>query len=361
LRRTLISAALCRLAKRSFFFHSIFFAAAISFAFSSFFTPFHAIAAPQDVLQTITELVKVDVSVEDAHGNFLSSLSQNDFRLLDNGAERPLSFFMSVDAPAKVMVLLETGPAVYLIHSEHLAAAYALLEGLDSRDEVALATYDRSARRILPFTSDKTRLLPALGAVQYNIGMGELNFYSSLSEVLDWLAPLPGKRAIVLLSTGLDSSQPSLWDALASKVKGDDVVVFPIALGGSLRTPVGQKPSKNKKARQLDDDSNAHALRPDNPVSFARADQDLRALASITGGRAYFPDSRDEFVSIYREIASMLRNQYVLGFAPAHDGQYHSLTVELVRFSASPDAPKSKNKKPPYRVFSRAGYLAPAP
>jgi Ca-activated chloride channel family protein len=356
-----LPAALRRLARRSFFLHAIVFAACTALAFSNPLAQRIAIAAPQGVLQTTAELVKVDVSVADPGGNFISSLTQNDFRLLDNGVERPISFFMSVDAPAQVMVLLETGPAVYLIHSEHLAAAYALLQGLDSRDEVALATYDQSARRILPFTSDKTRLLPALSGIQYNIGMGELNFYDSLSEVLDSLALLPGKRAIVLLSTGLDSSQPSRWDALASKIKQDDVVIFPVALGGSLRILPPAKASKNKKSRQSGEGPNVRALRPDNPVSFARADQDLRALASMTGGRAYFPDSRENFVAIYREIAAMLRHQYVLGFAPEHDGHYHSLTVELTRFPSSGQQANSKSKKSPYEIFSRAGYLAPAP
>src|SRR5579872_3806107 len=122
------SAALRRLAKRSFFIRPILFAACATFAFSNFLVRPIAIAAPQEVLQTTAELVKVDVSVADAHGTFLSALTQSDFRVLDNGVERPVSFFMSVDAPAQVMVLLETGPAVYLIRSEHLAASYALLE-----------------------------------------------------------------------------------------------------------------------------------------------------------------------------------------------------------------------------------------
>jgi VWFA-related protein len=357
LRITQIFTALWRKPERSFFFCAIFclacgLAVPIGHSFFVFARP-----APQQVLQTRAELVKLDVSVSDKQGNFLAALTQSDFRILDNGVERPSTFFIPVDAPAQVLVLIETGPAVYLIHSEHLAAAYALLDGLDPRDQVALDAYDDAPRRILPFTSDKSRLLSALGGIQYNIGMGELNFYGSLSQVLDWLTPVPGKRAIVLLGTGLDSSQPSQWDALADKIRRDDVVIFPVALGGSLRP----EKSKGKKPAQQRSDSNAQPLSPNNPVSFARADQDLRALAAMSGGRAYFPDSRDDFVSIYREIASMLRHQYVLGFAPAHDGQYHSLSVELISAPANGHRAKPHSKDPEYRIFSRAGYLAPAP
>ncbi|HWF37836.1 MAG TPA: VWA domain-containing protein [Candidatus Acidoferrales bacterium] len=343
-----------------------FFSPPLHLKFSSFalflFLFLFAVArgqAPQ-VLQTSAELVKVDVSVADKHGDFVESLTQSDFRILDNGVERPITFFTPVDAPAQVLVLIETGPAVYLIHGDHLAAAYALLDGLEPRDQVALAAYDNAPRRILPFTSNKSLLLAALGGIQYNIGMGELNFYGSLAKILDWLDPVPGKRAIVLLTTGLDSSQPSHWDALVEKARRDDVVIFPVALGGSLRSTAPVK-GKGKKAQPNGPNSDTHAVTSGNPVSFARADHDLRALASITGGRAYFPDSRQDFVAIYRQIAAMLRHQYVLGFAPAHDGQLHSLSVELVSSKALGRATKSRNKGAEYQIFSRSGYLAPAP
>ena len=55
--------------------------------------------------------------------------------------------------------MIETGPAVYLIHNEHLTAAYALLNGLDPDDQVALVAYDEAPRAILPFTPDKSVLL----------------------------------------------------------------------------------------------------------------------------------------------------------------------------------------------------------
>jgi VWFA-related protein len=317
-------------------------------------------ALPQGVLETTAELVKVDVSVADSRGNYIAGLAQKNFRVLDNGTEQPTTFFLPVDTPAQILVMIETGPAVYLIHNEHLAAAYALLDGLDPGDQIALATYDQAPRRILAFTSDKTALLSAIGGIQYNIGMGELNFYRSLSDVLGWLAPTQGKRAIVLLTTGLDSAQPSHWDALVDKIHRDDIVIFPVALGGALRVPAKPKAPNRKKSR--DDQTNSDKASPAasaNPVSFARADQDLRALAAMTGGKCYFPESRDDFVSIYRQIAAALRHQYVLGFVPAHDGQYHSLSVEL----ASPNAPlrKPEKGKAAYHIFARTGYLAPAP
>lgn len=312
--------------------------------------PSRAQEAPASSAQPLTastEIVKVDTSVLDNRGNFVGGLAQSNFRILDNGTAQPIVFFTPVEAPAQVLVMLETSPAVYLIHDQHLVAAYALLDGLAADDQVALVAYDQTPREILKFTTDKSALLAALNSVQYTIGMGDLNFYYSVSQALDWLGPAPGKRALVILATGLDSSPPAHWDALVRKLRGEDVVIFAVGLGGSLR---GEAPKKSKKPAPPKSSADAE---------FAKADRALRALATITGGRAYFPQSENDFVPIYHEIASALRHQYVLGIAPAHDGQFHALTVEPLDANGQPmNAPA---KKPAVRILAREGYWAPGP
>jgi Ca-activated chloride channel family protein len=301
--------------------------------------------------------VKVDVSVLDKHGNFVGGLSQNEFRVFDRGAEQPIVAFAPVEAPAQVLVMIETSPAVYLIHNEHLAAAYALLDGLGPNDEVALVTYDQAPRALLTFTQEKSALLAVLGELQYTIGMGDLNFYDSLSAVLDWLAPVSGKRALVLLTTGLDSSPPARWDALVRKLRGSDVVIFPVALGSSLRGDTNKKSKANRSTPGSSDRKDSASSETIKATGFAKADNALVSLATMTGGRAYFPKSDKDFVPIYHEIASALRHQYVLGIVPAHDGQFHSLKVEILDKKGRPENHPGKRAK--YRVFAREGYVAP--
>ena len=300
-------------------------------------------------MEATTAFVKVDASVFDNRGNFVGGLARGNFRILDSGTEQPIEFFTPVEAPAQILVMIETSPAVYLIHNQHLSAAFALLDGLAADDEVALVTYDQAPRAILTFTPDKSALLAALGGVQYTIGMDDLNFYDSVSGVLDWLGPATGKRALVLLTTGLDSSPPAHWDALVRKLRGQDVVIFSVALGGALR---GEKTRKSKSRKDAPPQSAS-------AIAFAHADNALRTLATMTGGRAYFPESEKDFVPMYHEIASALRHEYVLGIAPAHDGQFHALTVEVLDANGRPmNAPAGK---PEVRVLAREGYLAPGP
>jgi Ca-activated chloride channel family protein len=302
-------------------------------------------ALPQAQLKVRTELVHVGVSVADARGNPVSGLTKANFRILDDGVAQPITYFASIEAPAQVLVLVETRPAVYLIHTQHLAAANALLDGLAPDDEVALASYDQAPRAILPFTADKAALARALGDLHYILGMGELNLFGALSATLDWLAPVPGKKALVLLSTGLDSGPPERWDELQTKLRASEVTIFAVALGGELRS------AKPKKKRQ--------PLPGGDDLSFAQADKILEQLAEISGGRAYFPRGGGDFAAMYRQIAATLRHQYVLGFEPpAHDGRFHTIAVQVLDQAGLPQA--TAGPKADYRVFTRQGYQATA-
>jgi VWFA-related protein len=318
-----------------------------------------SIPSAQTPIRSTTELVKVDVSVLDKHGTFVGGLEQKNFRIRDGERDQPIVFFTPVEAPAEVLVLVETSPAVYLIHDQHLFAAYALLDGLAADDQIALVTYDREPHGVLSFTADKSTLAAALGQIQYTLGMSELNFFDSVSAVIDWLAQVPGKKALVILSTGLDSSPPERWDALVQKLHAEDVVIFPVALGGSLRQPGDKKKKTAKKGVGSESHEQTSATDSENPLSFAKADGALLSLAKITGGRAYFPESDKDFAPAYREIAAALRHQYVLGIDPQHDGRFHSLTVQVLE-GAGQAAPAGA-KKAEYRIFAREGYLAPAP
>jgi VWFA-related protein len=320
----------------------------------------------QPAIRSTAELVKLDVTVLDQHGDYVSDLAQKDFRVLDDESDRDIIYFAPVDAPARVLVIVETSPAVYLIQDQHLAAAYALLQGLRPDDEVALIAYDRAPRSTLGFTAEKSALVQALGQLQYTLGSGELNFYDSLSAAIDWLGPVLGKKSIVVLTTGLDSSPPERWDALVNKLRSNEVVIYSVALGGSLRRPATKGSRQAKKTK--DSATNTESTDQDaveNPLSFQKADAALKSLAAITGGQSFFPDSSQDFARIYREIASSLRHQYVLGIAPAHDGRLHALTVELPRRSiesaSSTPATVKQSARGAFRVFARQGYLAPAP
>jgi Ca-activated chloride channel family protein len=300
-------------------------------------------AAPQSQpIRVSVNRVNVGVSVTDSSGKFIENLHRENFHVFDNGAEQPISDFLAVEEPAQTILLIEAGPAVYLLEGGHLQAAHAFLSGLSPDDRVAVVKYADAPQALLDFTADKQSAAAAFDGLSFNLGFGSLNLSASLSKVLDWLAPVQGKKSIVLLSTGVDTSKQEEIRQLLERVKTTDVRILAVSLTGNLRNPptnVKKKAPPTKAAVTTQ--------------QFAEADMLLRQIAESTGGQAYFPSNVKEMNAVFEHIAQIVRHEFSLAFAPPlQDGAVHSLEVRVTT-----DPPASS----PLRVDYRRAYLAPPP
>jgi Ca-activated chloride channel homolog len=285
--------------------------------------------------------VNVGVIVTDSKGNFVEGLQRENFQIFDGGASQPVTDFAPVDAPAQVLLLLEAGPAVYLLQDAHLYVADALLSGLSAGDRVAIAVYNQSPEPLVDYTANKPAVENALDSIQFNLGYGNLNLAKSLGTVLDWLARIPGKKSIVLISTGVDTSPAESMQRLIPRLETGDVRIFDISMSGPLRN------GKKGTAQQILQTQQA----------FEQADAWLKTLADASGGRAYFPESAKAFEQTYRQIAQLVRHEYSLAFAPPKaDGGVHTIDVKVVS-----NSDQEKNTAADYKVDHRRGYIAPKP
>jgi Ca-activated chloride channel homolog len=313
-------------------------------------------APPLPDIRISVDRVNVGVIVTDSRGQFIGGLHREDFHLFDNGAEQPITDFLSVDEPAQVLLLIEAGPAVYLLEGGHLQAVHALLDGLSPSDRVAVARYNAAPEPILDFTPDKSYAAAALDQLRFNLGFGQLNLASSLATALDWLVHLPGKKSIVLLSTGVDTSPPAAVQNLLARLKSTDVRVLAISLGGELRGSPTPEKKHSKKDQPLPEKTQAAA------EGFALADRALKGFAQANGGRAYFPRTAKDFAAVFTEIAQLVRHEYNLGFVPpAHDGKLHSIEVRVANSPAANSASAASDAPPAaaFRVDHRQAYVAP--
>jgi VWFA-related protein len=165
-----------------------------------------------------------------------------------------------------------------------------------------------------------------------------LNLSSSLASAIDWLAQSPGKKTVVALSTGVDTTSPSMWQTIQLKLRTSDVRILAVSLSGDFR----KYPKWRKLSPQERED------RVWLKQVFAGGDQALHELSLATGGRVYLPKNEKAFDRAYSEIAQLVRHEYSIAFTPpADDGQVHAIQVKVKRFSC--------------RVDHRQAYLAPPP
>jgi VWFA-related protein len=289
-------------------------------------------------IRVSTDRVSVGVTVEDTHRHFIKDLHHEDFRIYDNGVEQELTNFLPIEEPAQVVLLVESGPAALFLRPSLLQAAETFLGGLSSSDRVAIVSYSRSPMLELDFTTDKTEASKALMDLNFMTGFAQQNLLFSVATTLDWLRALPGKKTIVILSTGIDDSTSDDWQLIRPKLNASDVHILAVSTAGALRKPI--------KRKKLSPDERAE--RKHLKEGFIQADQLLREITGAAGGQVYFPKNAKEFTDAYAEIAQFVRNEYLLEFNPPFtDGQLHALKVKV--------------RPSWYHLNYRQAYLAPAP
>jgi Ca-activated chloride channel homolog len=315
-------------------------------------------------IQVSVNRVNVGVIVTDPQGNFVPDLRRENFHIFDNGVEQPITDFANVVSPAEVFLLVEAGPAVYFLASIHVQTSHSFLEGLSTGDKIAVAKYDSAPQLLLDFTSDKTAAYAALSTIRYYVGFGNLNLSKSLNAVLDLLAKTEGKKTIVLLSTGFDTSSPADIDAALTRLRISDVRLLAISLSGAMRAPqqpVKEKKKKKDKQADAEEAQKAAAKAAFTQQGFDEADRLLRALTDATGGRVFFPNNAQDYTTIYTQIAQLIRHEYSLAFAPsANDGKVHTIEVRVTPPDATtPSSTQSVTPVPTYNIAHRRAYVAP--
>ena len=137
----------------------------------------------------------------------------------------------------------------------------------------------------------------------------------------DVLANAPGlrRRAIILLTDGLDTTSRLLQKEAINRSLAAETVVYAIGIG-SKRDGVN------------------HDV--------------LRDLAQRTGGRAFFPDKKFDLDAAFAEIERELRTQYLIAYSSTNkkrDGSYRKISIEITN-------PELKKEK--LEIRHRPGYYS---
>lgn len=298
---------------------------------------------PEYSISVESNLVVLDVLVTDEDGNVLSGLKKENFRVLDNGKPQIITQFAPTEDPITIVILMEYSSLAY----DYFAykAAYwgsAFLNYLDSKDWVALITYDMRSTVQVDFTRNKAQVQDALSTLSYP-GFNEANLFDAVLDTLEKLEHVQGKKSILLITTGVETFSKATLDETFDRLKQTDVTVF----------CVGVAESEYQMAEMR---SGASA------IGYLQSKNQLQTFANLTGGIAYFPRFEGEIPDIFKSVVGFLRNEYDLGFAPTKeslDGKYHKLKVEIVARDGRPlRVVDKKGKTRKVEVYARQGYVA---
>jgi VWFA-related protein len=221
--------------------------------------------------------------------------------------------------------------------------ADAFFPNLQQKDWVALVTFDMKPRTEVDFTQNKDEVRNALYHL-YFPGFSESNVFDAVLDTTERLKDVKGKKAILLLATGVDTFSKHTLDQTMKQLRQSDATIFCVGL---------DKPYTNF----LDSHGSTGSH-----MNYLQGENQMKTFAQLTGGYAWFPQFDGEIPGIFHDITAYLRNQYSLSYTPttgANDGKFHKVKIELVQPDGSPLAvTDQKGKKQKVVVYAREGYTA---
>ncbi len=295
--------------------------------------------------------VQVDVSVLDNKGRFIPGIPSGNFRVLEDGVPQQLASFSMGEAPLTVALVIEFSNLYQQYWTESwyqtLTAAYGFLETLKPDDYVAVVAYDLRPEILSDFSTDKRQAYEAMQRLRI-AAYSESNLYDALVDTADRMSEIEGRKAIVLIASGVDTFSKLTFDKTRRALQTAGVPIYAIGLMQALREYYDARGAMGPIAR----------------LDFLQADNQMRTFAKETGGQSFFPRFYGEFPGIFGAISQSLRNQYSLAYTPSNqerDGKYRKIKVELVN-PATGEALRvldEKNKPIKYQIIAKAGYTAP--
>lgn len=281
-----------------------------------------------DVIRVETDVTNLPFTATDKQHQFVTTLRAEDVRVLEDGVPQKLfTFQRETDRPLAIAFLIDVSISQESTLPNEKAAVRTFIEKVvqSNKDQVALIPFTGLAYLEQPLSRDLLGVYRVLETVEVAapayLGSGRpltgiatgpgLPAPPAEGTTAIWdavaltsnkvLANAPGlrRRAIILLSDGLNTTGRLSQKEAIDRVLAAEAVVYAIGVGS--------------KRDGLDRSA-------------------LREVAERTGGRAFFPDKNFDLNAAFAEIERELRTQYLIAYSSTNkkrDGTYRKITIEI--------------------------------
>lgn len=308
-------------------------------------------APARAIVGPATRIVPVTCSVFASDGTPLRDLAAKDFRVYDDGVERPIQIFdAGSNEPARVALVIDASPSVLRDSDEMKQAAGALIEGLAPADEVAIVDFSANTYLQTGFTSVRELLRRAVDRVDVRQLLGDTggsNIYKAVylaaHELFHGSA---GRKAIVLLTDGEDSGleltlnpasaspRPGVsdnrltFDDVTRELAAKDIQILAVSTESRPKILTREWFAAHRDKTFLTQDARKSGI-PAYTLYLAE-------IVRRSGGELYFLHEADTMAATFGQIAQRVGAEYTLGVPPSpgpndapHLG-WHQLRVETV-------------------------------
>jgi Ca-activated chloride channel homolog len=281
--------------------------------------PVTGLSQDDDIVRVNTELVVLNITVTDAAGQYVPGLRLADFKVFEDGKEIParlISSFGLHESPFASVVLLDTSSSMEVRLSLARSAAIRFLDRLRQEDVAAVYNFGSKVERVQEFSTGRDLAPMAFGLRAR--GMTRLN--DAIVDAVKALSDRPEMRkAIVILSDGMDTSSKATSDKAIESALGIGATIYAVDMSASGNG------SNNQQSAAV-----------------------LKNFAEKSGGRFVGTPGGPALRDAFANIADELGHQYTIAYKPLNqtrDGKWRKLEVKV--------------SQPELNVRTRKAYRAP--
>ena len=277
-----------------------------------------------------SDLVVFSATAVDGKGRPVTDLLREDFRVYDEGRAQAVAHFHGGRSlPARVLLLVDASGSM---GKERVAsarqAAMQLLLALSPEDQVAVAGFDSRYWGIVAFTRDRQAVRRGLDSIT---PFGSTALHDALDKAARDLASHgEGRRAVVVLTDGIDTSSQKTADEVIARSRALDVPLYAVSVVSPLDDPGSRSFLGKKEAGEA-----------------AAAAETLARYATLSGGAAFRVSDLTGVALAAARIATELKHQYRLGWDPSQGpSRFRRVVVSTTRKGVT--------------VRTRSGYVPPS-
>jgi Ca-activated chloride channel homolog len=276
-------------------------------------------AQEEPVFSARSEIVVLQVMVENPRGGYVANLNADSFSIFEDGTPQTIAFFNRQDAPVTVGLLVDSSGSMRTVRDLVATAAGSFAAQSNPKDEIFAMTFADFVLGALPasepFTSDGATLRRAL--FDALTARGRTALFDAVAQGLVYAdAGTHDRKVLVIVSDGGDNASSVSFDDIVRRAQRSNAVIYTVV----VRDPLEREANPRR----------------------------LRQLAEQSGGEAFEPHDIEQVPAVLAHVARDIRNTYTLGYAPAPE---KGPGLRRVRVGVSVPGGRS------FRVRTREAYL----
>ncbi len=265
-----------------------------------------------------TGMVTMKLLVQDPNGYFIPNLRTDNFVVYENGARQQLASASIERAPASIGLLLEfASPMPGLgeaLQADISDAAHELIQTIEANDEVTAWKYNDKVDELGDSRDGREMLDMAVLSLD-KPGPPVANLYDALLYALPHMQQKQGRKALVLISDGIDSNSKASYRNVVTAAENSGVPIYIISMTSVAKQYMKAHPDAGPMVK----------------VDWSRAERELQEIAQTSGGRVYVPSELVDLSTMFDDLLENLKVRYVLTYRSSASGESpRTVQVELI-------------------------------